>query len=86
MTAIAPSETAADITVLPAATRPRPSIDIVALARRARSWVLALALFCLLVVVKGKNPLSALWDMVHSTADSRSMGDVLVRATPFVLA
>lgn len=86
MTAIAPSETAADITVLPAATRPRPSIDIASLARRARSWLLALALFCLLVVIKGKNPFSALWDMVHSTADSRSMGDVLVRATPFVLA
>ena len=88
MTAIAPTETetVADITVLPTARRRRPSPDIASLARRLSSWLIALALFCLLVILKGKNPLSALWNMVHSTADSRSMGDVLVRATPFVLA
>ena len=86
MTAIAPTETVADITVLPTAGRARPSLDIMGLARRLGSWLIALALFCLLVAIKGKNPLAALWDMVHATADSRSMGDVLVRATPFVLA
>ncbi|HUP75118.1 MAG TPA: ABC transporter permease [Acidimicrobiales bacterium] len=88
MTAIAPTdtETVADITVLPTAGRGRSSVDIVALARRLRSWLLALALFCLLVAIKGTNPLAALWDMVYSTADARSLGDVLVRATPFVLA
>ena len=86
MTAIAPRDTVADITVLPTAARRRPSLDVGSLARRLSSWVLALALFCLLVVIKGKNPLAALWDMVHATADTRSMGDVLVRATPFVFA
>jgi len=86
MTAIAPTDTVADVTVLPTAGRGRPSLDVVGLARRLSSWLIALALFCLLVAIKGKNPLAALWDMVHATADSRSMGDVLVRATPFVLA
>ena len=86
MTAIAPTETVADVTVLPTAGRGKPSIDIMGLARRFSSWLIALALFCLLVAIKGKNPIAALWDMVHSTLDSRSMGDVLVRAAPLILA
>lgn len=86
MTAVVPKETMADVTVLPGAARKLPTFDVVALARRLSSWLIALALFCLLVIIKGKNPVAALWDMVRATADARSMGDVLVRATPFVFA
>lgn len=47
---------------------------------------IALVAFGAVVLVKGANPVSALVDMVRSTADSRSMGEVLVRTAPYLLA
>lgn len=50
------------------------------------AYGIALALFSAVVLVKGKNPASALYDMVHATLNARSIGDVLVRTAPYLLA
>ena len=49
-------------------------------------YALALVAFGAVVLVKGANPITALADMVRSTVDSRSLGEVLVRTAPYLLA
>ena len=56
------------------------------LARFAGTYLLALLAFGAVVLVKGANPVTALADMVTATLDARSMGEVLVRTAPYLLA
>lgn len=56
------------------------------LARFAGAYLLALVAFGAVVLVKGANPVTALADMVHATLDTRSLGEVLVRTAPYLLA
>lgn len=49
-------------------------------------YAIALVVFGAVVLVKGANPVTALSDMVRSTIDSRSLGEVLVRTAPYLLA
>lgn len=58
----------------------------IAWGKRAGTWLLAIVVFCIFVWTKGANPISALQDMFKSTLDTKSMGDVLVRSTPLILA
>jgi len=49
--------------------------------------VAALALFGVVMIVKGVNPITAYADMISSTFSSwDSVGDILIRATPIILA
>jgi len=54
--------------------------------RYALAYAAALVIFGAIVLVKGENPVSAITDMVRSTLDTRSIGDVLVRTAPYLLA
>lgn len=54
--------------------------------RFAAAYAIALVIFGLVVMVKGKNPISALADMVSATLDAQSLGDVFVRTAPYLLA
>lgn len=56
------------------------------LRRFTLAYALALGAFSLVVLIKGKNPVTALADMVVSTLDARSIGEVLTRSAPYVLA
>jgi simple sugar transport system permease protein len=47
---------------------------------------LALLVFGAVVLVKGANPVTTLTKMVQSTLDARSIGEVLVRTAPYLLA
>lgn len=55
-------------------------------ARFAGAYAIALGVFGLIVLVKGANPVTALIDMTSATLDARSIGDVLTRSAPYVLA
>jgi general nucleoside transport system permease protein len=55
--------------------------------RMAAALVAALVVFGVLMVIKGANPITAYHDMVTSTFSSwNSIGSILVRATPVILA
>lgn len=47
---------------------------------------IALLAFGAVVLVKGANPVTTLTKMVQSTLDARSIGEVLVRTAPYLLA
>jgi ABC-type uncharacterized transport system permease subunit len=64
----------------------RASTVLKELARFVWAYLLALVAFGAVVMVKGANPITALADMVHATLDTRSMGEVLVRTAPYLLA
>lgn len=76
----------------PSAARPmaaaRDQLDRLSGAGRILAALLgALVLFGVVMRLKGVNPLSAYSDMVSSTFNSwDSIGDILVRATPIILA
>jgi general nucleoside transport system permease protein len=56
-------------------------------ARVLAAFLAALVLFALVMLIKGVNPITAYVDMVSSTFNSwDSVGDILVRATPIMLA
>ncbi|HEV8298840.1 MAG TPA: hypothetical protein VGQ20_16155, partial [Acidimicrobiales bacterium] len=84
MTVIAPS----DLTAPPASRVDRDRLISIgrAIGRYAVAYAAALVIFGAVVLVKGENPVSALVDMVRSTLDTQSMGDVLVRTAPYLLA
>jgi general nucleoside transport system permease protein len=50
------------------------------------AYAIALGVFAVIVIAKGANPVSALADMLRSTLDARSLGEVLVRTAPYLLA
>jgi general nucleoside transport system permease protein len=54
--------------------------------RYAVAYAAALVIFGAIVMTKGANPVDAVVDMVRSTLNVRSSGDVLVRASPLILA
>lgn len=54
--------------------------------RLALAYAAALTLFGAFVLTKGANPVSVYSDMWRSLADGTSLGEVLVKATPLVLA
>jgi len=55
--------------------------------RMLAAMVGAVVLFGLVILIKGSNPLTAYHDMVSSTFNSwQSIGDILIRATPIILA
>jgi ABC-type uncharacterized transport system permease subunit len=84
MTTITPSDLAP--VVEPGATRERwLAIGRVA-GRYAVAYLAALVIFGAIVMLKGANPVTTLTDMVTATLDTRSMGDVLVRTAPYLLA
>lgn len=57
------------------------------IARLATALVGALVVFGIIIRLKGVNPITAYSDMVSSTFTSRaSIGEILVRATPIILA
>lgn len=50
-------------------------------------FVAALVIFALFILVQGKNPVAAYGDMFMSTfTQSRSIGSILIRATPLIFA
>ncbi|MFM7537396.1 MAG: ABC transporter permease [Acidimicrobiales bacterium] len=69
------------------AVRPAPSDSISGIARIVVALAGALALFGVLMILKGTNPLVAYADMITSTlTDEASIEGILVRATPIALA
>jgi len=55
--------------------------------RIAAAVLAAWALFGILVLVKGANPFTAFKDMIVSTlGDTQSLGDIVIKATPIILA
>jgi ABC-type uncharacterized transport system permease subunit len=84
MTAITPSDIAAPLE--PGATRDRALVIGKAVGRYAIAYAAALVIFGAIVMLKGANPVTTLADMVQATLDTRSMGDVLVRTAPYLLA
>ncbi len=69
------------------AARPAPSDSISGIARIVVALAGALALFGVLMILKGTNPLVAYADMITSTlTDEASVEGILVRATPIALA
>jgi ABC-type uncharacterized transport system permease subunit len=69
------------------AVRPAPSDSITGIARIVVALAGALALFGVLMILKGTNPFVAYADMVTSTlTDEASIEGILVRATPIALA
>lgn len=56
-------------------------------ARMVAAFLVALALFAVLMLIKGVNPFTAYHDMVVSTfGDRQQIAGILVRATPIILA
>ena len=56
-------------------------------ARLAAAFLAALVMFGLVMLLKGVNPITAYVDMITSTFNSGdSVGDILVRSTPIMLA
>ena len=84
MTAITPSDFTAPID--PGATRERLLAIGKGVGRYVIAYAAALVIFGAIVMLKGANPVTTLTDMVRATLDTRSMGDVLVRTAPYLLA
>jgi ABC-type uncharacterized transport system permease subunit len=84
MTAITPSDLTAPLD--PGATRERLLVIGKAVGRYAIAYAAALVIFGAIVMLKGANPVTTLVDMIKATLDTRSMGDVLVRTAPYLLA
>src|SRR4051794_19972050 len=86
MTTFVPTETAS------VARPPRQSLAarISALSGPARmfaAFVGALVVFGVIIRIKGANPITAYHDMITSSfASWHAVGDILVRATPIILA
>jgi simple sugar transport system permease protein len=83
MTAITPSDLRSPGA---SASRDRALVIGRAVGRYAIAYAAALVIFGAIVLVKGANPVTTLVDMVHATLDTKSMGDVLVRTAPYLLA
>ncbi|MFM2070831.1 MAG: hypothetical protein RLZZ623_1094 [Actinomycetota bacterium] len=84
MTAISPD---VNITPDPAPTFRDRLEGLTGTARIAAALLAALAIFGTIMWLKGANPVTAYGDMVASTFHSwDSMGDILIRATPIILA
>ena len=61
--------------------------ELSGIARMAAALVGALVVFGVIIRLKGVNPITAYTDMVSSTFTSwASIGEILVRATPIILA
>jgi simple sugar transport system permease protein len=84
MTTITPSDLTAPID--PGATRDRLLSIGKGVGRYVIAYAAALVIFGAVVMLKGANPVTTLTDMVRATLDTRSMGDVLVRTAPYLLA
>ena len=83
MTTITPADLTAPID--PHATRERALAIGKTVGRYVIAYGAALVIFGAIVMLKGANPVTTLTDMVKSTLDARSMGDVLDRTAPYLL-
>jgi ABC-type uncharacterized transport system permease subunit len=84
MTAVTPADLAPAIE--PSAARDRLLTAGRVAGRYVVAYLAALVIFGAIVMLKGANPVTTLTDMVTATLDTRSMGDVLVRTAPYLLA
>lgn len=84
----APAATPSPAPPEPAVAEPGRRAELLAGAGRlVTAMAGGLTLFALLMVIKGVNPLTAYRDMLSSTfGDSTSLGGIVVRATPIILA
>jgi ABC-type uncharacterized transport system permease subunit len=84
MTTITPSDLTAPVDR--GAARDKAIVAGKAVGRYVIAYAAALVIFGAIVMLKGANPVTTLVDMVKATLDTRSMGDVLVRTAPYLLA
>jgi ABC-type uncharacterized transport system permease subunit len=66
---------------------PATALRVSGTVRWIAGFVAALVIFALFILVQGKNPVAAYADMFTSTfTQGRSLGSILVRATPLIFA
>lgn len=86
-TTLDPSATAPAPAAEPASERRFHPDQLAAPLRFVLAVIGAWAIFGVLVLLKGANPFTAVGDMVTSTlGDTQSLGDIVIRATPVILA